>query len=90
MSKSSGGDLIAERQDIRASVFRPRMAPPTMTLEEFGDIEKANAEARSAAEASADKPVRRYSHLLADGDEDDDDLVDQVRSCAIASSLGSK
>jgi hypothetical protein len=36
------------RETVISSVFRDSIAPPTMSLEEFGDIQKAEAEERSA------------------------------------------
>jgi hypothetical protein len=32
---------------VRSTVFRDSIAPPTMTLEEYGDIQKAEALARA-------------------------------------------
>jgi hypothetical protein len=36
------------RETVKATVFGSHIAPPTMTLEEFGDREKADALAREA------------------------------------------
>jgi hypothetical protein len=49
-----------------------------MSLEEFADIERADAEARAKAQAEAPKGPRRYNQLVADGEEDDLDLVDEA------------
>jgi len=35
------------RETVRSTVFRDSIAPPTMTLEEYGDIQKAEALARA-------------------------------------------
>ena len=67
------------REVIKADVFRPRMEGPSMTLEEFADIELAQALERQKAER--DRPnteTRRYKQLLADGEEDNEELLDQV------------
>lgn len=53
-----------------------------MTLEEFGDLQRQEALERQAREAGGEGTegqVRRYAQLQADGDEDHDELVDQVR-----------
>ena len=102
-------------------MFRPSLSAPTMTLEEFGDQQKAEAEERARRESSQESNVvkrlmiriflfyfmlfedeidsphmshvmvltlddvllshvsyHRYSQLLADGEEDDADLLDKV------------
>jgi hypothetical protein len=41
------------KETIRADVFRPRMSGPTMTLEEFADLELADARAREERERQA-------------------------------------
>ena len=40
--------LSGSRETVKATVFGAHIAPPTMTLEEFGDLEKADALAREA------------------------------------------
>ena len=49
----------ARRETIKASVFRPTLAPPTMTLAEFGDIERENAIARQQQEQQLNNNVVR-------------------------------
>ena len=73
-----GDEIIMTKEVIRANVFESRMAKPTMTLEEFADIEVANAIAREQAQLDAEQPIRRYNQLVADGDEDKEELVDQA------------
>jgi hypothetical protein len=74
--------LICSRRDVfKANVFGSSIAPPTMTLEEFAELEIAGAREREEKErlAQQEKPSgRRYNQLVADGDEDDIDLVDAV------------
>lgn len=77
------GQVVMTRETVKASVFTPSMAPPTMTLEEFADLEIAQAEARAAAQKDPQQqmrsdPSRRYDQLLCDGDEDDEDAVEQA------------
>jgi len=73
-----GDEIVMTKEIIRANVFQSRIAQPTMTLEEFADIEVANAIAREQAQQDAEGPIRRYNQLVADGDEDDEELVDQA------------
>lgn len=73
-----GDEIVMTKEVIRANVFQSRMAQPTMTLEEFADIEVANAIAREQAQQDSEGPIRRYNQLVADGDEDDEELVDQA------------
>jgi hypothetical protein len=68
--------LIIEREIIKANVFTPSMAPPTISLEEFADMEREKAIERSANESNESNITRRYNQLVADGDEDDAKLVD--------------
>jgi len=68
--------LIVTRDNIKANVFTPSMAPPTISLEEFADMEKEKALARSANESNESDVTRRYNQLVKDGDEDDNTLVD--------------
>lgn len=54
-------DNYPRKETIKASVFRPNLPPPTMTLAEFGDIERENAIARQQQEQQLnDNVVRRY------------------------------
>ncbi len=63
---------------MKATVFGPGIAPPTISLEEFADMEKEAAEARAKQQADAPKGPRKYAQLELDGDEDDLDLVDEA------------
>lgn len=38
-----GGNLQIRKEDVRANVFKPTVALPTMTVEEFGEIELERA-----------------------------------------------
>ncbi len=50
-----------------------------MSLEEFADIEVAQALERERADREKPKTeIRRYKQLLADGEEDNVELLDQV------------
>ncbi|CBJ30104.1 conserved unknown protein [Ectocarpus siliculosus] len=77
-----GGNLQIRKEDVRANVFKPTVALPTMTVEEFGEIELERATERTQQEAAAQKDSsstrRRYDQLEMDGDEDDEDLVEQA------------
>ncbi len=61
---------------MKATVFGSNIAPPTMTLEEFGDLEREDAIRRQEAEQQAEKGPRKYRELLADGEEDNEELAD--------------
>lgn len=41
-----GGNLQIRKEDVRANVFKPTVALPTMTVEEFGEIELERARLR--------------------------------------------
>ncbi|CAM9489454.1 unnamed protein product, partial [Ascophyllum nodosum] len=82
-----GGSLNIRKEGIRAGVFKPTVAPPTMTVEEFGEIELERARQRQARHFPAilqstlfytdDHTVlRRYDQLEMDGDEDEQELVE--------------
>jgi immunoglobulin-binding protein 1 len=67
---------------FRANVFGSSIAPPTMTLEEFADLEIQGAREREereriAAASQENATGKRYSHLLAEGLEDDEELVNE-------------
>lgn len=83
--KGSNGELLMKREMVRANVFVPSMEAPSMTLEEFADIEKAQAIERAKRQAESEalgkgadtaNESRRYAQLEADGDEDVTRLVD--------------
>jgi hypothetical protein len=42
--------LYIRQETIKAGVFKPHIAPPTMTLEEFGRLEMEDAIARQRRE----------------------------------------
>jgi len=71
---------IMQRQEIANQVFRPGWNQPTMTLEELGERERADAiqraEQQQVAEAEAKFRPRRYEQLVKDGMEDDEKLVE--------------
>lgn len=78
------GQLVMTRETIKGSVFQPRMAGPTISVEQFGDMElrrmreqEAMAKERGAVE---DGPVLKYNELCAEGKEDESDLVDKVNN----------
>ncbi len=57
-----------------------------MTLEEFGELQLKEAQERAEREqqqAAAGKVNRRMTQLEADGDEDDEKLVNQVRCAGV-------
>jgi immunoglobulin-binding protein 1 len=71
---------IMQRQEIANQVFRPGWNQPTMTLEELGERERADAiqraEAQKVAEAESKFKPRRYEQLEKDGMEDNEKLVE--------------
>lgn len=74
------GKLQMKREEIKSAVFRPGWNQPTMTLQQYGDKEVAEAREREARQKQAEtdnlqKP-RRYEQLAKDGMEDNADLVD--------------
>ncbi|KAJ1416541.1 TAP42-like protein [Ochromonadaceae sp. CCMP2298] len=78
-----GDQLMFSRDTVKASVFGFGIAAPTISLEEFGDQQKLEAEQRSQQQAEAEsegaaKSGRRFKQLEADGDEGDEDLMDQA------------
>lgn len=72
---------IIQRTDIADTVFRPSWNLPTMTLQQLGDIEHADAihraEQQRYNESQALFQPRRYDQLVRDGMEDDTNLVEQ-------------
>lgn len=72
--------LQFRKEEIKSQVFRPGWTQPTMTLEEFGDRERAKAiereQKQKVAEANRGQGPRRYEQLLKDGQEDNADAVD--------------
>lgn len=78
LSKTADGRILSSREQVISSVFQPRMAAPSMTLEEFGDLQREEAIAREAVERNAPISERNYRQLLADGEEDDAELMDRA------------
>jgi len=74
------GQLLFRKEQVRAQVFRPGWNQPTMTLEELGEREVAEAMERSERQAVAEEAAklapRRYDQLVRDGLEDDAELVE--------------
>jgi immunoglobulin-binding protein 1 len=74
------GQLLLREETVSA-VFKPRMQGPTMSLEEFADIELADALERQAREKNqerSDDGTLRWKHLVEQGLEDDADLADRA------------
>ena len=75
------------RETVKANVFTPSMASPTVSLEEFAEQEvqaalqretsAAQLRAQNQAQAGGD-PTRRYAQVLLDGDEDDEQAVERA------------
>ena len=74
------GQLNIKKEEVRSQVFRPGWNQPTMSLEELGDREVAEAMAREerqkVSEAGKMNEPRRYNQLVKDEMEDNADLVD--------------
>ena len=52
--------VIYSLETVQSSVFMPSMSGPTMTLEEFADLEVERAKEREKNQAEAPVGVRRY------------------------------
>ena len=50
------------RAGMRAEVFNPRMSGPTMTLEEFADLELADARRREERYGAAMTHIDAHTH----------------------------
>ena len=76
----ASNQLQFRKEEIKSQVFRPGWNQPTMSLEEFGDRERAQAiereQRQAAAEANQQQRPKRYEQLLQNGREDDIDAVD--------------
>lgn len=46
-----GGNLRVRKEDVRGAVFKPTVERPTMTVEEFGEVELERARQRQVREA---------------------------------------
>lgn len=64
-----------EREKARANVFKPSHALPTMTVEQFGELEAAAARERAAVEQAQQRAEQERLAGLASDDEDEDDRV---------------
>jgi len=86
-SLGPNGELVMTRETVKANVFTPSMAAPTVSLEEFAEQEvqaalqretsAAQLRAQHQAQAGGD-PTRRYAQVLLDGDEDDEQAVERA------------
>jgi hypothetical protein len=86
-SLGPNGELVMTRETVKASVFTPSMAPPTISIEEFAEQEVHEAQQREAAAAQlraqhqarpGGDPSRRYAQIVLDGDEDDEQAVERA------------
>lgn len=73
-----GGNLQIRKEDVRANVFKPTVALPTVTVEEFGEYELERMRNQQVKESDPSSIRRRYDQLEMDGDEDDEGLVEQA------------
>ena len=71
---ASGAIRVDPRERLRSEVFRPTVALPTMTVEQAGEIERAEMLARSAREAER---ARRESKTA---DESEEEALQKARS----------
>jgi hypothetical protein len=53
--------VMISRETVKSTVFGMGIAPPTMSLDEFGDLQKQEAEERAAREAAAPPGTRKYA-----------------------------
>ena len=75
-------DGTSRIEKLKSDVFKPSWNQPTMSLEEFADMELKDAlarEERSKQAASNPDKVKTYEQLYAEGLEDDNDLVEKAR-----------
>jgi len=75
------GQLVVRREEIRSNVFRPGWNQPTVSLEEFAQLEVTDALARSTRQSEIENTddilrPKRYEQLVKEGKEDDPTLVD--------------
>ena len=81
LTKSADGSIISSREHVKSSVFQPRMSKPTMSLEEYGDLQKSLALSRENDDSNNHNQVQEansYEQLCLSGREDNEELVDQV------------
>lgn len=74
------GKLIFQKEKIQSNVFRPSWNLPTVTLAQLGDQQRLEAIERSQQQKEVEEQSmlqpKRYDQLVADGLEDDSNLVD--------------
>lgn len=56
-----GGSLQIRKEDVRAAVFKPTVALPTMSVEEFGEIELERARLQQVRYEEAERTVVPFS-----------------------------
>ena len=69
------------REVLKSQVFRPSHRLPTMSIEEFGELEvqrMKEAEARRKEKGDEGKPDKKIAQLEEEGLEDDIDLVNKA------------
>uniref|UniRef100_K3X0R5 TAP42-like protein n=1 Tax=Globisporangium ultimum (strain ATCC 200006 / CBS 805.95 / DAOM BR144) TaxID=431595 RepID=K3X0R5_GLOUD len=66
------------RETVKSGVFKPGHRLPTMSLQEYADMELADAQERQQREQEASQGPRRYDQLVEDGDEDNLEFVDEA------------
>ena len=80
LNKSPDGSIVQTREHVKANVFVPRMSEPSMTLQEFGDLEYARAMERKAKEeqitSEGSGEVLDFKRLHEQGKEDNEGLMD--------------
>lgn len=73
-----------ERERMRANVFKPSHILPTMTVEQFGQLEAAAARERATQqEAQRTTEMQRKAELASDDDDEDDRVKHKVRAGSI-------
>ena len=72
------GALVSTRSVVKADVFKARTNGPTMTLEEFADLEMDDALRRAEKEKNASRPDMKQKALHENGLEDDVELMDKA------------
>jgi immunoglobulin-binding protein 1 len=73
--------LVMKREQVRSTVFRPDWNQPTMSLDDFAQLEIADALARSERQSELENTEdilrpKRYEQLVKEGKEDDPTLVE--------------
>ncbi len=81
LTKTTDGQIIVNRETIKSTIFGSSIAPPTMSLEEFGDIQLREAierEQRSQEYANSSENVKGLKALEEEGLEDNQDLIEKA------------